>query len=154
MQAGGSPGHALDHSGACAGSAGAKYTPRWPSAQGTTSVVPKAFRSNYKPPGCLLTLSVRRLILNISKRAQVAGGGKPAADKAAPQSILERVRALEERVPALAARAGHRAAAPARPPPATLLSRVEALEAGVGTLLALQACPGRKTIFKMIFSRS
>jgi len=53
-------------------------------------------------------------------------------------SILQRVRALEERVPALAERAGRRGGAAAGPPPATLLGRVEALEAGVGALLALQ----------------
>ena len=66
-----------------------------------------------------------------------ATDGKPAPDKGAP-SILARVRALEERVPTLAARAGRRAPLPAEPPAATLLSRVEALEAGVGALLALQ----------------
>ena len=73
--------------------------------------------------------------------AQVAGG-TPAPDKGAAAgapSILERVRTLEERVPALAERAGRpRASAAAGPPPATLLGRVEALEAGMGALLALQ----------------
>ncbi|KAK9838539.1 hypothetical protein WJX81_006074 [Elliptochloris bilobata] len=68
-----------------------------------------------------------------------AAGGKPAAGKGGgASSILARVRALEERVPALAAKAGKRAPLPTEPPAATLLSRIEVLEAAVGTLLALQ----------------
>ena len=70
-------------------------------------------------------------------RIMQATDGKPAPERGAP-SILARVRALEERVPALAARVGNRPPLPAEPPAATLLSRVEALEAAVGTLLALQ----------------